>query len=62
MNPTTTEGRYEGSDYICPNCGCEIMVKHTGDPAKMHANSSYTCRCGTEMRLEHAAAGAGAGR
>ena len=26
------QGQHEGTDYVCDNCGCEIMVKHTGDP------------------------------
>jgi len=43
---------YDGTDYVCDNCGCEIMVKHGGDEAK-HQNDSYTCRCGTTMRTEH---------
>jgi DNA-directed RNA polymerase subunit RPC12/RpoP len=49
---------YDGTDYVCANCGCEIMVKHSGDPAKMSADSTYTCRCGTRMQLEHAPTGA----
>ncbi len=44
----------EGTDHVCDNCGCEIMVKHSGDHAK-HTSDSYTCRCGTLMRLEHEA-------
>ena len=44
----------EGTDHVCDNCGCEIMVKHSGDHSK-HTSDSYTCRCGTRMRLEHAA-------
>lgn len=59
MDQGNTQGRYEGTDYACPNCGCEIMVKHSGDEAKMQAGSTYTCRCGTQMQLEHARAGAG---
>jgi hypothetical protein len=58
MNPQG-EGRYEGTDWVCSNCGAEIMVKHGGDQAKWQADSAYTCRCGTRMQLEHAAAGAG---
>ena len=51
-------GNYEGTDYVCDNCGCEIMVKHSGDHSK-HTSDTYTCRCGTAMRLEHAKVGAG---
>jgi hypothetical protein len=47
--------RYDGTDYVCDNCGCEIMVKHRGDEAKMARDSTYTCMCGEPMRLEHAA-------
>ena len=50
-----TQGRYDGTDYVCDNCGCEIMVKHRGDESKMESGSTYICRCGTEMRLEHPA-------
>ena len=25
----------DGEDFVCPNCGCEIMLKHHGDPEKM---------------------------
>jgi DNA-directed RNA polymerase subunit RPC12/RpoP len=51
------KGQYEGTDYVCDNCGCEIMVKHTGDHSK-HISQSYICRCGREMRLEHSQVGA----
>jgi hypothetical protein len=54
----TTLGRYEGVDWICSNCGCEIMVKHSGDIAKMAEDSTYFCRCGTAMQLEHEPVGA----
>lgn len=46
---------YDGTDYVCDHCGCEIMVKHRGDEAKMPRDGTYTCVCGTAMRLEHAA-------
>ena len=46
-------GQYEGTDYVCPNCGCEIMVKHAGDQAKGYGRSKYVCSCGTPMELEH---------
>ena len=49
----TTQDRYDGTDYVCDNCGCEIMVKHRGDASKMSRGSTYTCRCGSAMRLEH---------
>ena len=45
--------KYDGADYICDNCGSEIMIKHTGDGEK-HRSLNYICRCGTEMPLEDA--------
>ena len=58
MNPEeAATSTYDGTDYVCDNCGCEIMVKHSGDHEK-HTTDAYTCRCGTQMRLEHARAGA----
>jgi len=49
------QGQYDGTDYVCDNCGCEIMVKHRGDESKMQAGSTYTCVCGQPMRPEHGA-------
>lgn len=43
----------EGDDFVCPNCGCEIMLKHHGDPAKMPNMRPFTCCCGTQMEPEH---------
>jgi hypothetical protein len=56
QSPTMgTTGRSQGQDedWTCSVCGCEIMVKHAGDPARMAPGSAYTCRCGTRMELEH---------
>lgn len=47
------QDKYDGADYVCDNCGSEIMIKHTGDGEK-HRSLNYICRCGTEMRLEDA--------
>ena len=44
---------HDGEDFTCPNCGCEIMLKHHGDPAKMPNMRAFTCCCGTEMQPEH---------
>jgi len=52
MNQTDTQ-RYEGTDYVCRTCGCEIMVKHPGDQAKGYGRGQYICTCGTTMGLEH---------
>ena len=43
----------DGEDFVCPNCGCEIMLKHHGDPARMPNMGPFTCCCGTEMAAEH---------
>jgi len=46
-------GGYEGEDLVCHTCGCEIMVKHWGDP-KAHAQTGvFLCHCGTTMEPEH---------
>jgi hypothetical protein len=46
----------EGDDYVCSNCGCEIRVRHVGDPAKMQNMRPFTCCCGTQMaKEEHSA-------
>ena len=50
---TTGRGQGHDEDWTCSVCGCEIMVKHAGDPARMAPGSAYTCRCGTRMELEH---------
>jgi hypothetical protein len=46
----------DGEDFVCPNCGCEIMLKHHGDESKMQDMRPFTCCCGTQMRPEHQAA------
>jgi len=43
----------DGDDFTCPNCGCEIMLKHHGDPSKMQRMDMFTCCCGTPMEFEH---------
>jgi hypothetical protein len=42
----------EGDDWVCPNCGCEIRLRHHGDPAKMPQMTDFTCCCGTRMQKE----------
>jgi hypothetical protein len=54
--PETAHEMRDGEDFVCPNCGCEIMLKHHGDPAKMPNMGPFTCCCGTEMAPEHGAA------
>jgi predicted RNA-binding Zn-ribbon protein involved in translation (DUF1610 family) len=42
----------EGDDFVCPNCGCEIRLRHHGDPAKMPNMDMFICCCGTRMEKE----------
>lgn len=53
----TAASRYEGTDYVCSTCGCEIMVKHAGDQARGYGRGEYVCTCGTPMKPEHGAGG-----
>ena len=50
---TTVLEMRDGEDFVCSNCGCEIMLKHHGDPAKMPNMRPFTCCCGTSMQPEH---------
>lgn len=43
----------DGDDFVCPNCGCEIMLKHHGDESKMQRMQLFTCCCGVTMEFEH---------
>ena len=43
----------EGEDYVCPNCRCEIRIRHQGDPARVEQVQPFTCYCGTVMEKEH---------
>ena len=49
----TDMSRYDGTDYVCKNCGSEIMIKHRGDESKGWGRSDFVCTCGTPMQLEH---------
>ena len=44
---------HDGDDFVCPNCGCEIMLKHHGDRARMTEMRMFRCCCGTDMEFEH---------
>jgi hypothetical protein len=44
---------HDGQDFVCPNCNCEIMLKHHGDPTRMRQMVPFTCCCGTPMQPEH---------
>jgi hypothetical protein len=46
----------EGDDFVCPNCSCEIRLRHHGDPAKMTKMDNFTCCCGTQMEKEQRSA------
>jgi hypothetical protein len=55
LNPTEGTSHVEmkeGDDWVCPNCGCEIRLRHHGDPAKMQQMTDFTCCCGTTMNKE----------
>ena len=54
-------GGYEGEDFICHTCGCEIMVKHWGDPRSHTQAGVFLCHCGTPMEPEHGSTGAQGG-
>ena len=45
----------DGEDFVCPNCGAEIRVRHAGDSAD-DGTTTFTCVCGTAMRPEQKAA------
>ncbi len=57
-NPTTTDMAgdtyrlQEGDDWTCPNCGCEVRVRHGGAPERMQRTQPVTCCCGTPMQKE----------
>lgn len=59
MDPRTTTSTMdslqmqEGDDFVCPTCGCEIRLRHHGDPARMPQMRPFTCCCGTRMEKEH---------
>ncbi len=42
----------EGDDWVCPNCGSEVRVRHGGDPERMQRIQPVSCCCGTQMRKE----------
>jgi hypothetical protein len=42
----------EGDDFVCPTCGCEIRLRHHGDPERMPRMVPFTCCCGTPMEPE----------
>ena len=47
----------EGDDFVCPNCGCEIRLRHHGDPDRMPRTVPFTCCCGTRMEKEQRGGG-----
>ncbi len=56
QDPGTRQMR-DGDDFGCPDCGCEIRLRHHGDPARMQRMGPFTCCCGNEMRKEAAGGG-----
>ncbi len=55
MQSTDRTEMRDGEDFVCPNCNCEIMLKHHGDASKMRNMRPFTCCCGTTMVPEHGA-------
>jgi hypothetical protein len=49
---TSDKGSYVGKDFVCHTCGCEIMVKHWGDPEGHAQSGVFLCHCGTTMEPE----------
>lgn len=49
---TRDTGAYVGKDFVCHTCGCEIMVKHWGDPEAHAQTGVFLCHCGTTMEPE----------
>ena len=47
-----SESMNEGDDFVCPNCACEIRLRHAGDPARMAQVGPFVCSCGTQMVKE----------
>jgi len=42
----------DGDHFTCPNCGCEIRVRHQGDEDRIERMVPFTCYCGTLMRKQ----------
>lgn len=42
----------EGDDFVCPNCQCEIRLRHHGNPDRMRQMTPFVCCCGTPMEKE----------
>ncbi|HEX5589724.1 MAG TPA: hypothetical protein VFX65_05500 [Candidatus Limnocylindrales bacterium] len=59
QDPVATTSRgvemQEGDDFVCPNCGCEIRLRHHGNPERMHQMRPFTCCCGSPMTKEQRA-------
>lgn len=49
----TTRDQLVGEDFVCRTCGCEVMVKHWGDPVVHAQIGTFLCHCGTAMQPEH---------
>jgi len=50
--PASDVTMHDGDDFVCPNCGCEIRLRHHGDPSRMQRMTAFTCCCGTPMQKE----------
>jgi len=52
MDPKAADRVKAGDDFVCPNCGCEIRVRHASEPSRMHMVQAFICRCGVAMAPE----------
>lgn len=56
---TPTDSKEEAESWTCQFCGCEIAVRHGGDPDRWSPGATFTCRCGTRMDMAGAVPAAG---
>ena len=42
----TSASGTRGEDFVCRNCGCEVMVKHWGKPTSHADSGDFVCHCG----------------
>ena len=49
---SSTLGAHEGEDFVCNLCGCEVMVKHWGEPRAHAEMGVFVCHCGATMQHE----------
>lgn len=57
MSASMATGGSPGEDLVCRSCGCEVMVKHWGEPRSSADSGTFTCHCGQRMEPEHPSQG-----